>query len=67
MFCVLASSAEDPGFKPRSGQTKDYNIGVCCSLAKYVSLRRKGKKWLARNQNNVSDWSNMSTRGLLFQ
>jgi hypothetical protein len=22
---------------------------------------------LARNQNNVSDWSDMSTRGLLFQ
>jgi hypothetical protein len=22
---------------------------------------------LARNQNNVSEWSNMSTRGLLFQ
>jgi len=22
---------------------------------------------LARNQNNVSEWSDMSTRGLLFQ
>jgi len=22
---------------------------------------------LARNQNNVSEWSSMSTRGLLFQ
>jgi hypothetical protein len=67
MFCVLASSAEDPGFEPRSGQTKDYKIGICCSSAKHVSLRRKGKQWLARNQNNVSDLSNMSTRGLLFQ
>jgi hypothetical protein len=31
------------------------------------ALRRKSKDWLARNQNNVSEWSDMSTRGLLFQ
>jgi hypothetical protein len=30
-------------------------------------LRRKRKDWLARNQNNVSEWSDSSTRGLLFQ
>jgi len=28
---------------------------------------RKSKDWLTRNQNNVSEWSDMSTRGLLFQ
>jgi hypothetical protein len=28
---------------------------------------RKGKYWLARNKDNVSKWSDMSTRGLLFQ
>jgi membrane associated rhomboid family serine protease len=27
MVSVLASSAVDRGFDPRSGQTKDYNIG----------------------------------------
>jgi hypothetical protein len=27
---------------------------------------RKSKDWLARNQNNVSEWSDMSTLGLLF-
>ena len=43
MFSVLASSAEDPGLEPRSGQTKDYNIGMCCSSAKHAALRRKGK------------------------
>jgi hypothetical protein len=32
-----------------------------------AALRRKSKDWLAWNQNNVSEWSNMSTRGLLFQ
>jgi hypothetical protein len=30
-------------------------------------LRRKSKDWSARNHNNVSEWSDMSTRGLLFQ
>ena len=27
-------------------------------------LRRKGKYWLTRNQDNVFKWSDMSTRGL---
>jgi len=40
----------------RSGQTKDYEICICCFSAKH---------WLAQNQNNVSEWGDMSTRGLL--
>ena len=67
MVGVLASSAVDCGFEPLLGQTKDYDIGTCCSSAKHASLRGKDKKWLARSQNNVSEWSDMSTRGLLFQ
>ena len=64
---VLASSAVDRGFKPLSGKTKDYKIGMCCFSAKHAALRRKSKDWLARNQNNVSEWSDISTCGLLFQ
>ena len=67
MVGVLASSVVDRGFEPRSGQTKDYRIGICCFSTKYAALRRKSKDWLARNQNNVSEWSDMSIRGLLFQ
>ena len=67
MVSVLASSAVDRGFEPRSGQTKDYTIGICCFSANHAALRRKSKDWLARNQNNVSEWSDISTRGLLFQ
>ena len=67
MVSVLASSAVDRGLEPRSGQTKDYKIGMCCFSARYAALRRKSKDWLARNQNNVSEWSDMSIRGLLFQ
>ena len=64
---VLASSTVDSGFEPRSSQTKDNTIGIDCFSAKNAALRRKSKDWLARNQNNLSEWSDMSTRGLLFQ
>ena len=64
---MFASSAVDRGFEARSGQTKDYKIGICCFSAKHAALRRKSKDWLARNQNNVSELCDMSTSGLLFQ
>jgi hypothetical protein len=64
---MLATSAVDRGFEPRSGQTKDYKIGICCFFAKHAALRRKSKDWLAWNQNNVFEWSDMSIRELLFQ
>jgi hypothetical protein len=67
MVSVLASRAVDRGFEPLSGQTKDYNIGICCFSAKHAALRSKSKDWLAWNQNNVSEWSDISIRGLLFQ
>ena len=67
MVSVLVSSAVDRGFDPRSGQTKDYEIGICCFSAKHTALRRKSKDWLARNQDNVSEWGDMFICGLLFQ
>ena len=67
MVNVLALSAVDCGFEPRSGQTNDNKIGICCFSAKHAALRRNSKDWLARNQNNVSERSDMSIRGLLFQ
>ena len=42
--CMLASSAVDRGFEPRSGQTKDYKLGICCFSAKHAALRRKTLK-----------------------
>ena len=67
MVSMLALSAVNCGFEPRSGQTKDYKIGICFFSAKHAAFRRKSKDGLARNQDNVSEWSDMSTRGLLFQ
>ena len=43
MVNVLASSAVDRGFEPRSGQTKDYEIGICCFFAKHAALWRKSR------------------------
>jgi hypothetical protein len=64
---VLASNVMDYGFESRLDLNKDYKIGVCCCLSvKHTTLRSKSKYWLARNQDNMSAWSDMSTRGLLF-
>ena len=54
MVIVLASSAVDRGFEPRSGQTKDYEIGICCFSAKHAALKSKRKDWLSQNQDNVA-------------
>jgi hypothetical protein len=65
MVSMLASSPVDCGFYHRSGQTKDYKIGNCWFSAKHAVLSGKNKEWLAWNK--VSEWSDMSTRGLMFQ
>jgi hypothetical protein len=67
MVSVLASSAVDRGFEPQSGQITDYEIGIRCFSAKHAVLRGESKDWLARNQDNVSEWNDMSIRRLLFQ
>ena len=46
MVYVFASSVVDREFEPRSSQTKDYNIGICCFSTKHAALRRKNKDWL---------------------
>jgi hypothetical protein len=61
MVSVLASS----DWSWIVGQSKDYKFGICCFPAKHTALM--SKDWLARNQDNVSKVSGMSTRGLLFQ
>ena len=67
MVSVLALRGVDHGFEFQSGQTKDYKIGICCDSPTHTALRRKSKDWLARNQDNVSEWGDMSIRRLLFQ
>jgi len=38
----------------------------CCFSIKHAALRRKSKDWLAQNQDNLSEWSDMSARRLCF-
>jgi hypothetical protein len=52
---------------PWSCQSKDYEICICCFSAKNSVLRSKSKDWLARNQDNVPKWDNMSICRQLFQ
>ena len=43
IVCMLASSAVDRGFEPWLGQTKDYEISICCFSAKHTALRERAK------------------------
>jgi hypothetical protein len=45
----------------------DYQLVFVAYNAKHAELRRKSKNWLARDQDNVSEWGDMYIRGLLFQ
>jgi hypothetical protein len=67
MVSVLASSMVNHRFNSRLGQTKEYKIGMCCFSVKHAALRRKNKDWLVWNQDNLSEWDDMSICGLLFQ
>ena len=66
MVSVFASSVVDRGFELQSGRTKDYEIDIYCFSSKYAALKNKSKDWLSRNQDNVTEWNDMCTRGLLF-
>jgi hypothetical protein len=48
------------------GQTKDYKIGIYCFSTKHAALRRKTKDWLALNQDNVSEWCDLTPVYLLI-
>jgi hypothetical protein len=57
----------DCGFESRSGQNKDYKIGMCCFSVKRAALRRKSKDRLARNRDNMSELDDLSIRRMLFR
>jgi hypothetical protein len=60
-------SVVDRGFKSQTDQTKHYKIGICCFSTIQAALSSKRKHWLVQNQDNVSERSDVSTSGLLFQ
>lgn len=63
MVGVLVSSVVNCGFEFRSGQTEDYEIGICCFAVKHAALRIKSKDIVgAESGKNVLEWSDISTR-----
>ena len=64
IIVIKMSNAVGRAFDPRSGQTKDNTIGICCFSTNHVALRRKSKDGLARNQDIAQDiaseWGDMS-------
>ena len=64
MVSVLASSGVDLSSSP-SRVKQVFKIGINCFSVKHAALKSKTKDWLARNQDNVSEWSDMSTHRLL--
>ena len=40
-------------------KSKIIKLIICCFFAIFGALRRKSKYWLARNQDNGSEWSGM--------
>ena len=53
MLSMFTLSAVDRGFEAWTGQTKNYETGICCFSPKRAALKSKSKDWLTKNQNNV--------------
>ena len=68
MVSMLTSSVVCHGFEYRTGQTKTLKLVFAASplSTKYAALRIKSRDWMARNQDNLSEFNNMSTYRLLF-
>ena len=54
-------------WSPRLQEIMGSILGQVKPKTKHAALRCKSKDRLARNQDNVSEWSIMSTHGLLFE
>ena len=65
MVSLFASRAVYRGFEPRSGWTRNYKFSICWFSAKHAAFSGKSKYILARDEDNMSGWNEMFTRGLL--
>ena len=66
MVSILGLNVVECVIEALSGQTKYYEISICCFSAKHTALLRS-KDWLAYDQDNVSDWRACLASELLFQ
>ena len=51
--CVMVNVLVSSGVDLWSGQTKNYEIGICCYSARMQHLGERAD-WFARNQNGVA-------------
>ena len=61
MVSLLVVNVLDRVFEPQFSQTREYKLCICFFSAKHTALRRKCKDWLARNQDNMTEWNDTST------
>ena len=45
MVSLVGSRAVDRGLEPKSDQSKDYKIDICCFSAEHLELGSTGKDW----------------------
>jgi hypothetical protein len=67
MVSVLTSSAVDRGFESRSGQTKDYQIDICCFSTKHAALRRRGRISKDRQHNGQNKKDKRRTDNIMVK
>jgi hypothetical protein len=61
IFGFIQSDLEPTIYRTRSEHANHYTTDTILTKGEILD------RWLARNKDNVSEWSDMSTRGLLFQ
>ena len=69
MVSVLASSVIDHRFEPDRFKPKTLKLIFVASplSTQHYSLRTRSRDWLAWNQDDMSEWGDMSISRLLFQ
>ena len=64
MVSVLVLRVDIVGSNPVLAHLKI--IHICCGSVKHAALKIKIKDQLARNEDSVSEWNEMSTRIICF-
>jgi hypothetical protein len=57
----------DHGFDLRSAKPKTIKVktGICCLSSNHAALMRMSKDWVVLNQDNMSEWRDVSTQRLV--
>ena len=67
ILCFFSISISWKIYSPCRVKPKTIKLDFCCFFTKHAVIRSKRKGWLARNRDNMPEWSDLSTRWLLCQ